>query len=232
MIALLGWNHGFIAARSQIQLTHIATVATVDASGNIAHPGSGIEAGDFLVYVAYAAEFGTTDPPSMGTPSGYTLNEVVSAAPGGSNGTRLINAYKIATGTEDGTSINVSSSGGVDAEAAAILQFRPSQPIGTVEVIGSDIEMTINNPSPQTIGGTDIRVNLHVGFYVAGVVPTSRSMSPTEDAETTLTVNGAADGYVKYKLFNPPDTAVAVTADMGDHGLNALAHFAYLLNPA
>lgn len=232
MIALLGWSNGFIAARNQIQLEFINS-ASVLSGGNIAHPSDILE-DDLLIYIAFAGDLTNNDPPTMAVPSGYTQIISASATPGGSSGVRVICAYKIAAGTEDGSSVNISStaSSTLEVEVGFIGQFRPTQPIGTITIVDTDAEMTINDPSAQTQGGTDIDVSLHFAFYWGQANPTTRSYSPTEDDEIELTVDGTGRSYVRYKLFNPPDTAVAVTVNMGDHSNNALASFSLLAEAA
>lgn len=224
---LAGFGGG---GQRQIQLTHIATESTMDGSGNISHPASGIEAGDLLVYFATAYEAANTDPPSMANPSGYSEILLADGAPGGSSAIRVIAGYKIATGSEDGSSVNVSSSAGTDAENAIIMQFRPNLPIATVTVVDTDTSITANDPGSQVQGGASIQVSLHAALYFgSATAPSSRSYSPTQDADVDLTGQGSGDCFVRWKLFNPPTTAEAVTVDMGDHGNNCLASFSLLV---
>jgi hypothetical protein len=228
--------HGFMAGgiRTQVTLTHIAT-SSVTSSGNISHPAT-IEPGDLLVYMGCALETGSADPPAMGNPSGYTSIREVNATPGGSNGMRARSAYKLADGSEDSSSINISTSAGTEAETACILQFRPNIAIGSVTVVDEEAELTTNDPAAQTLPSAGAEpVSLHVAFYYGSGGVDPRSYSPAETAEVQLTGEGigaVSGGWVKYKIFNPPDTAVQVTANMDDEGINALMSFMLLCEPA
>jgi hypothetical protein len=226
-----GMDPGFYGIeRPPIQLTYV-NHSSVVSSGNISHPGSGIESGDLLIYIGLAMDT-SGDPPSMSTPGGYSSLVTGSATPGGTSGYRVIAARKVADGTEDGSGINVSSSGGTEGEAAIIVQFRPNIPIGTVTLVASDIEITTNNPASQTQGGTGIEANLHVALYSGSVAVTSRSYTPTEDMEVTLTTEGITNNYVKWKTFFPTDAAEAVVVDMADFGNNVLMSFTLLCEAA
>jgi hypothetical protein len=228
---LPGWSLGFIASKVQVQLTHIATTtgSSSGSTGGVTHPASGIEPGDLLVYVAGSARTSSADPPEMDTPSGYTQIRFGTATPGGNTGYAALSAYKIAVGNEDGTSVQISEGSDAQRERGAILQFRPSSPIGSVTIVEEQLEITTNNPAAQALGGTGIPASVVVGFYMSqGNAITSRSMSPTEDGEAEMGSNG---DYVMRKVFNPPDTAVETTCDMDDHGNNILHSFMLLCEP-
>jgi hypothetical protein len=217
---------GFMAGGApEIELTHIATTtgSSSGSTGSVTHPASGIEPGDLLIYVCGTARTSSADPPEMDTPSGYTQIRFGSAQPGGSTGFAYLSAYKIADGTEDGTSVQMSEGADAQREKGAILQFRPSSPISSVTVVEETLDITTNNPGAQALGGANVSVV--VGFYMSqGNDVTSRSMSPSEDGEATI---GSTD-YVKRKVFNPPSSSVEVTIDMSDHGNNILAGLALL----
>ena len=231
MSFLPGWfPGGAVAARIEIQLSHIATSSTL-SSGNISHPASGIEAGDLLIYIAEAYEDDNDDPPDVNLPSGYTGIIDSSGTPGGSAGLRVRAGYKIAAGNEDGVGVNISPTGTNDGEAAAIVQFRPTAPIGSVTIVDTDGQNTANNPSAQVQGGAGISVSLHMAFYSAVLSIDPRSYSPAADAETQLTTEGFRVSWIKWTLFNPPSTAEAITVDMGDSGNNSLVSFSLLVEP-
>lgn len=224
---LPGWHPNFIASKVQVHLTFVAENSVV-AGGTVNMPAT-ILAGDLLIYVGWAIELATNDPPDVSEPTGYTTIREINAEPGGSSGYRMRSAYKIADGTEDGTNHNISTSGGVDVEGGMFLQFRPSTPIGSVTVVEQTAECTTNNPSSQTIGDVGVPANIHVAAYTASGTVTTRTYSPAEDVE--LQFDGGTK-YLKYKLFNPPDTSQEIVVDMVDNGLNGLMSFMLLCNPS
>lgn len=214
---------------NEIRLTHIATT---QGGTSLTFPASGIEAGDLLIYIGGAYQLGTDDPPAITTPTGFTQIREDSSNPSGTESTRDVCAYKIAIGDEDGTVVNVSGTATTDGEAAVLLQFRPSSPIGSVGVVGSDYEGTGGEPDSQVLG-TGEQFSLHVAFYQSSQSIDTRTYTPAADAEVDITSASGGDAYAKYKVMNPPSVAVAVTVDMNDEGfLNVLTSFILLASPA
>lgn len=228
---LPGWfPAGAVNAELQIQLTHIST--TPSSGTDLTFPASGIEAGDLLVYIAGGSD-SSLNPPTINLPTDFTEIMEASGTPGGSNATRARAGYKVAVGDEDGTVFNMASGASI-TEVGVLLQYRPNASIGSVSVLGTDSEITSGSIDPQALG-SGINYNLHVALYYAGVVATisPRTYSPAEDAETHLAQSNAnCDAYVKWKLMNPPSTAVEVTADMDDEGsINVMVSFILLVEP-
>jgi hypothetical protein len=225
---LPGWfPAGAAGAQPQLRLTHVSTTIGV-SSGTFTFP-SGIEPGDFLVYIAGAYDTGG-DPPTMAVASGFTQFFSQSGNPGGGIGIRVVAGYKVADGSEDGQGVNISTSANTESETAVLLQFRPDGGIVTTTVPDSDFEITTNNPAAQALGA-GLSFSLHFALYYATGAIATRSYSPAADAETTLDVQGLGVAYVKWKLFNPPSSAAEVTVDMPDSGDNYLLSALLLVKP-
>lgn len=215
---LPGWFPvGAMNSQPQLRLTHISTTAVV-SGGNLTFP-SGIEPGDYLVYIAGAYDT-AGDPPTMAVASGFT-QFFAQAGTAGALGMRVVAGHKIATGSEDGQTVNVSSSADTESEAAVLLQFRPDGAIVTISAPDTDFFISTNDPTAQALGAGEA-FSLHACLYYASGAIATRSYSPAADAETELDVEGLGVAYVKWKLFNPPSSAQEVTVDMPDSGSNYL----------
>lgn len=227
---LPGWfPAGAVGAQPQLRLTHIST--TIGVSGGLFTFPSGIEPGDFLVYIAGAYDT-AGDPPTMAVASGFT-QFFAQAGTAGALGMRVVAGTKVATGSEDGQSVNVSSSADTESETAVLLQFRPDGSIVTTTAVDTDFFISTNDPTAQVLGGGVAEFfSLHFALYYASAAIATRSYSPAADAETQLDVEGLGVAYVKWKLWNPPSSAEQTTVDMPDSGSNYLMSAILLVEPA
>jgi hypothetical protein len=129
---------------------------------------------------------------------------------------RTICSFKIADGTEAGTSIT--GMDGTSADAKIMAVFSTS---GASSAIAYDVafESTDGDPTAQTINASGGSAPLVVIGFVRQVTTTSQSMSPAQDGTVG---SGQNVGY--YKIYN--SSPADVTFDCGDGGnANALMSF-------
>lgn len=218
---LPGWGIPLGAlGKSDITLTKV-----LESSGA---PGvvlpSGIEAGDLIVLVS-SGQSNTEDMPDMTNPSGFTVLASLEGEAGDVQANRSRIYAKVAAGNEDGTTITPNTDS-TDRRAAHCLVFRPSQPIVNLSGVGATTTISRNDPGSISIAATPAH-NLVIalyGSYDEDPTPTitTRSMSPTEDGEilqdSTLVFASRMATAVKWRVFNPPGSAVLETFDIGDEG--------------
>jgi hypothetical protein len=191
----------------------VATIAAFDsafATGNSITAPDGILAGDIIVLWDVIL----SDGPGGGVPSGFTGIES-----SGIGNARL--SYKIAAGTEGGTSITgITGTSPTPYKAMAV--FRPSV-APSVSVQDSDLEFTADNPAAQTISanGADTPL-IALAAYAAGGGLSGASLSPSADDSVDDAGGESIHIRLSWKIYN---TAPAdLTADLGDSGTaNVLA---------
>lgn len=208
---------GFMAKRrtaaadvNAIQFTPVGSSSS--SSSTIVIPGN-IQAGDIIVLTDKAA--GTTGIPTTVVPTGFT--SIINSSGGTA---RLISSYKIADGTESGTTIT--GMNGASSNRKALVVLRPDAPATSVTAFSTAGQVTDGNPTLQTVtagSGTPALVVFGVyGTDSTAIAP--RTFSPAPDAEITPATNH----YLAYKIYNadPVNTSV----DMDDEGLdNCLQSF-------
>lgn len=208
---------GFMAKRrtaaadvNAIQFTPVGSSSS--SSSTIVIPGN-IQAGDIIVLTDKAA--GTTGIPTTVVPTGFT--SIINSSGGTA---RLISSYKIANGTESGTTIT--GMNGASSNRKALVVLRPDAPATSVTAFSTAGQVTDGNPTLQTVtagSGTPALVVFGVyGTDSTAIAP--RTFSPAPDAEITPATNH----YLAYKIYNadPVNTSV----DMDDEGLdNCLQSF-------
>lgn len=190
-----------------------SNVATITAPATIV-------AGDLLILFQSSTSSGS--PPTAVTPSGWT-NLVNDSLDYGVAGDRVMVDYKIAAGTEDGSTIT-GMDGSLD-DRKVMLQFRGDPVIASVSLQDLAIEFAnAGDPAGQTCNASGGVVPLIVfGLWSnAGGSIDPRSFSPAADGE--VAVSGSTAFYVKYKIYNSSPANVSV--DMEDEGNeNILASF-------
>jgi hypothetical protein len=129
-------------------------------------------------------------------------------------------AYKIADGTEGGTTITVFS--GTDAANRKIaLVFRPQGSALPFCLLGRPAgkQSTTANPTAQSIAGAAIaKPYLQLAMYAA-----TGAVSPRTSTLAMSEVAGASTNhYMKYLICNLADTATDNSVDMDDEGSNVL----------
>lgn len=161
--------------------------------------------------------------PAAVTPTGFTA-AITSV---NATGIRLCASYKLAVGTEGGTSVTGMAGNGGYAAVKVCYVFRGNVAATSVTLGDPGSQGTNNDPSSQVVtvsGGVPPLVVL--GFYTAqpggsGLV-NPRTFSTTKDGEIEGISDGTDDGdlWMAYKIYNssPADT----TIDMADEGSNCL----------
>lgn len=194
-----------LASFNAIKMLH--TLALVSATsyfnGSNTAPAD-IREGDLLVLYEYVATGGAAT-----IPSGFTT--IHSNAISG--GTRATSSYKIADGTEGGSTLSTTTSGGQNDKILYV--FRGNVPIRQVVAVHSGHQDANGNPAAVVVASGSGRVPMVVigGFGSTGA-PNSRTMSPTEDGSA----GGTNAGQSLYKIYNFANTPADVTVDMGDNG--------------
>ena len=183
--------------------------STSDNLSTITAP-SDIIAGDLIVL--YDRATNSSGFPTSVIPSGFTtiLNNTHEST------RRTICSYKIANGTEAGTTIT--GMDGASADVKTILVFSTNGAT-TASFFDVEFQSTDGNPVAQTINASSGSPPLVVIGFIRQVTTTSQSMSPTQDGTV---VNGQNTAY--YKIYN--SSPADVTFDCGDGGnANALMSF-------
>lgn len=173
----------------------------ISASDSITAP-TGIQAGDLIVFWDLRFETGTAN-----APSGFTI-----AVSSSVTGMRSAISYKIAAGTESGTTIT-GMTGASQSYQVILAVFRGNIPIGSVAVGSTHQEETANAPANQVCAASGGTAPLAVIATYSNAPPTAiatRGFSPAEDGEIAT---GSTHGFLKYKLYNssPADTTLTQT---------------------
>lgn len=181
---------------------------------NITFP-SGIQAGDLLLL----ADFGVNSiggAPSSVLLSGFTaiINEAVGNA-------RLIVSYKVATGSESGTVAGMDATSTIAKLMAA---FRGSHAVRRIFTGDPHVQVTTNNPDPQTVlAAATCRPLVVFGVYCAdgGIPFADAEMSPAPDGSLVQSATVIRIKWKDYTHAVPQD----VTVNQPDDGSNATASF-------
>lgn len=204
---------GFAAGGAPTVMSSITFFASSDSTADTITAPANIQAGDLiLLWDAALAAFAI---PAAVTPTGFT-NIFSAGVLDGTTGIRGMLSYKIATGSEGGSSIT-GMDGNTDRKIMAV--FRGDIPATMVNVGDPDSNATAGDPAAQTITASGQSVPLIViGVYRSTSTVDPRSFSPAEDAE--LAVTGQTTTYMKYKIYN--SSPADVTINMDDEGINIL----------
>ena len=211
IMSMIGFGAGGVVATA---LTVTSVNATTSTLSTITAPAT-INAGDVLVLFDTALGSGL---PTNVVPSGFT--QIVTYT---STEVRNTVSYKIAAGTEDGSTIT--GMNGDVANDKVMLRIVPSAAVATVTVGSLTSQITDADPTAQNCTASAGVVPLVVcGWYTAdsNISGATRTFSPAQDAE----VNSSVYSYVKYKIYNssPADTSV----DLNDTGFNNAISSFYL----
>lgn len=204
--------------------------ATSTNSANITAP-VGIAAGDLIVM--YDCATSDSGPASV-VPTGFT--QIYDSGISGSNG-KAITSYKIAAGTEGGTTITgMVGAGALSSSAKAIYVFRGDNPIAVITALDVDNTNTTGNPGAQTItSATGVVPLVVLGFYVVTgntlVNPRTFTVGgiAAKDGEVNASYNGPlidTDLWIAYKIYNSAPADVVV--DMDDEGADNFLGSCYL----
>jgi len=183
-----------------------ATNASSDNTSTLVVP-SGVQAGDLLVWSDYVPNY------SSGTvPSGFTQIVLTTA-----NVVNHRTAYKIATGTESGTTLT-GMTGSDFANALAV--FRGAIPFtGAAFTVWNSEGLTDGDPASQTVSVPDIGTGVVIA--VAGARSTTGNIafstqSPTFDGTISSRNSGGEALTLGYNIYD--FAPVAQTVDVADVG--------------
>lgn len=201
-------------------LSQVLSATSVD-SATITAP-DGISAGDLLVLLDGAWDNGGAPPASV-VPSGFT--SIDTATTGTTSASRVTMSYKVAAGTEGGTSLTglPPADGGA---AKALYVFRRSPAATSVSLSSPTSQATDGDPAAQTIAASGGGLPLvALAGYSSSSIDLARTFSPTQDAEIGADGN-VVDVRLAYKIYNsaPED----ITIDMSDDGTDNILQGVYI----
>jgi hypothetical protein len=203
-------SHALRARKKAISIA-LAFRSSATSTGSTIVAPSDIVAGDLLVMYDNVS---ASSIPTTVVPAGFTsiLNNTVGTI------RRCICSYKIATGSEAGTTITgLSGTGGA---LAKILHVYSTNGATTGTVRSINYEQTDADPAAQTItSGSGVAPLVAINF-IRNTSPTpTNTMTPTQDGNVQ---NGGHYSY--YKIYN--SSPANVTVDTNDGGLvNMLMSF-------
>lgn len=152
-------------------------------------------------------------------PSGFT--QVNTGIVGG---TRMVTSYKIADGTEGGSSLT-----GMTADTswqACLYVFRGNVAIKTITAASVNGEATAGDPVTQTVTASGGTPPLVVFGTYRGSTPAARSFSPAADGSIANGAPFAGTLSLAYKIYNTSPADVSI--DMTDEGIANLMQSFYL----
>lgn len=195
------------------------------STGTSATCPSGVQAGDLLVWFNACQKTGSD--PGTTTPTGFTqLTNVLFLS--GSNYYRATICYKVASGTEGGTTIS-GYSVGTATKSANILHFKG--PFSNISASGfggqNSSGGSITNRTVSASGASGVPVMVIACYHDMSGTSVSRTMSPGEDAEINGTTASGNKSFIKYKIYSssPSD----VTCQMGSGGSYKCMHAGYFV---
>lgn len=209
MMGILTPDPSTLPLTSLVYSDHTYAITSAPVSATIP---ADVEAGDLIV-IAVSPSRATTPPPAHAI-TGFTDWLAATYVESGL-GVRYQVAYKIADGTEGGTSVTVSS---FAAPVYAIV-FKPNRPLTAVGPVDDGFNSTSGNPAAVTITAstsTD-KPTFSFAFYGAQgltFIPTPLDMSPSQDAEI-----GDSNTFKlawRFALASGGDVVV----DIGDNGIH------------
>ena len=133
---------------------------------------------------------------------------------------RMVSGYKLLSASDS----NANLVGMNDTtDKMAIMIFRPSKPISSIEVFSVNGEATISDPSAQTIDMSlaPAYQSILAVTFMSGTSTLAPSTSPVM---TELSVDSTGSAF--YTIFNIPTTPVNITVDMPDEGDNVMQSWA------
>lgn len=218
---MVGVSFQVLMAGGPLASLSFVTSATVNASSaqpdTITAP-AGILAGDLLVLVDIA-DIGSGTV-TLVTPTGWSSAQSVGF--GGGLAASAI-SYKIADGTESGTTItgiNVAS----NTHNMMLAVFRGNVPINIVSVHSAAGQVTAGTPTNQVCtAGSGVAplivLSVYHSYTTGGAAITARGFSTTADGEITPNTKN----YLDYKIYNasPADTTISMADFSSDNILQS-----------
>lgn len=199
--------------RPTISFVTSATAASIDSTSRLVAP-SGIQAGDLLVWSDYVPNY------SSGTvPSGFTQIILTTAT-----AVNHRTAYKIADGTESGTTITGMT--GTDF-VNALLVFRGTRPFTAASFNTWNGASSDADVASQTVASPTVAVVIAAaGARSATANIAFTTQSPTFDGVISNISSGSVALSVGYKINNGGDFTQVV--DVGDSGSRNTLHSGFI----
>lgn len=177
---------------------------------------NGVLLGDLLIHKGFGQ---AASSPAAVVPGGFT-QIVTDEVDFGANALRILISYKIADGTESGTTLTGVS--GAALTASELLVFRGNVPISGVTASTPNSQIVSANPSAQNVAASGgVPPLIVIGSYACrttfSVDP--RTMSPSKDGE----ISASTQSYLAWKIYNSSPADVSV--DMDNEGINSLQSF-------
>lgn len=197
----------------------LAPLAYVASSSDTTLPSvtmpSGINSGDLIIVVQNVYN----DPaPTLAYGTGFTSLDGRLAT--GSTGIRLAISYKIAAGTEGGTSIGGFMDGNASYENAIVFVYRPDFSISSVTIHDIADEETDFNPAAQTVNASGQAERTIVIGNSWGGAMTQYTLTPDATVSTSGTMNVKMTAQAPY--------GSDCTVDMPDYGTANTLYSCYL----
>ncbi|MGD9878917.1 MAG: hypothetical protein AB7F22_07840 [Reyranella sp.] len=181
--------------------------ATENADGTLVLPAS-IQAGDLIVLADSAFD------DTGGVPTDFT--GILNSDDVSATSLRLQTSYKIAVGTEGGTTITGMTSGGTPVSRKVAVVFRDSiGPITAVNVVtaGGVHQSTGSNPAGGTIPSASGAAPLIVcGAFTASNIVSPANFSPSDEVISN-NVGANANVVFAYKMYDASPADVAMDSD-------------------
>jgi hypothetical protein len=197
-------SHALRAAAGNVKALSLAFRSSSTNNASTITVPNDVVASDLLVLYDRAGN--TSGFPTAVTPTGFTqiLNQT------GSTNLRFVCSFKIAAGTEAGTTITGMNGNNLNGKILMVFSTNGATAGAAFDVA---FQNTDGDPAAQTVNASGQSTPLVVIAYMRQVTITSQSFSPTEDGTVPF---GAQTAY--YKMYNasPAD----VTVDCGDGGNN------------
>ena len=205
-------------------ITKISDVTSRISSGTITVM-SGVQAGDLLVFFNFSHN-DKNDVPTAVTPSGFSLIHSLVGNYNYADG-RWSSYYKIANGTESGTTLTGMNS---DTDESCLILFRGNKQISSVSSIGIVSESSQANLNEPVItsssGNTPFVIFAFFGIYAKDAGLGSPITAASIDGETmtnTIIIDDGAENlsFAAWKIKNYGDTANDVTLDAYAEGASS-----------
>jgi hypothetical protein len=137
---------------------------------------------------------------------------------------RMVSGYKILTSSDAGAALTGMND---DHEFSAVMVFRPSRPITSVNTFSVNGQATIVDPSPQTID-MSLAPSYNAILAVAFMVGTTTVVESVPGSMTL--VAPSSNSHAFYQIFNTGDALTNLTVDMPDEGDNAMQSWGLATN--
>ena len=205
--------------------TYISQTQASNVSSSASLTVPTVQAGDFLILFNGCGTNNSTTPPTLVSPSGWTNIYNFSTTTSPAN--RQSCFYKIATGSEGGTTITGMASG-LAGNTLELIVYRPNASIITVTPGTVTSQGTGAVPTNQTLTLSGITApSLGFAYYSYSTSATgvgSSTTTPTRQIALLVTTFGTYGRINTYENLNTAGLANS-TISMTDNGTNMMASF-------